>query len=298
LDILIQQYPNDSSFGETFCEVRDFLFRINEKDLSTVDFPWGRWEWAFSLPFLPVDRLTKMAIWRHEKKIVAIVSYESTAWDAYFAIDPEYSFLKEEVLKHIANEMPGPDGIHILIPDKDIKAQAIAREIGFVSGMGKEYNAVIDIDSSINYVLPPGFSITSLNERFDLCEYNRVLYRGFNHPGPVSDDHEEIMSRLKSLSGPDVDLTLNTAVVAPNGHFVSYCGIWHKKGSKYALVEPVATDPEYRRMGLGKAAVLAAVAKCGLQGALKAFVGSRQEFYYRLGFKPYSEATFWERPNK
>ncbi len=297
-DIDFNNYPNDPEFGRTFAEVRDFLSRINERSLASVDFPWGRWEWAFSLPFLPVKRLTKMGIWSHGGKIVALTSYESTAWDVYYAIDPDYAFLKEQVLEHIHRKMQGPEGVRVPIPDNDREAKMIAEKIGFVPGKAKEYNAVIDIDDQFVCELPRGFSTTNLEERFDLCEYNRILHRGFNHPGPETNSYENIASRLKSLSGPDVILKLNTAVVSPERHFVSYCGIWYKPGTKYALVEPVATDPEYRQMGLGKAAVLSALAKCGQLGAAKAFVGSRQDFYYHIGFMPYSESTFWEYPDK
>jgi len=48
---------------------------------------------------------------------------------------------------------------------------------------------------------------------------------------------------------------------------VSYCGMWQDSASQSALVEPVATDPAYRKIGLGKAAVLEAVRRCGTLGA-------------------------------
>jgi predicted N-acetyltransferase YhbS len=82
--------------------------------------------------------------------------------------------------------------------------------------------------------------------------------------------------------------------VAPDGEFVSYCGMWYEPGTGYALVEPVATDPRYRRMGLGRAAVLEAVRRCGVLGARQAFVGSSQQFYYSIGFYPCCNETFWE----
>jgi len=69
--------------------------------------------------------------------------------------------------------------------------------------------------------------------------------------------------------------------------------MWYDSDTNYALVEPVATDPQYRMMGLGKAAVLEAVLRCGKLGAKKAYVGSLQQFYYNIGFYPVSTETFW-----
>jgi predicted N-acetyltransferase YhbS len=48
---------------------------------------------------------------------------------------------------------------------------------------------------------------------------------------------------------------------------------------------PVATDPQYRRMGLGRAAVLEGVRRCAALGARRAYVGSDQAFYQALGFR-------------
>ncbi|HBP38077.1 MAG TPA: GNAT family N-acetyltransferase, partial [Clostridiales bacterium] len=56
-----------------------------------------------------------------------------------------------------------------------------------------------------------------------------------------------------------------------------------------------ATDPAYRKMGLGRAAVLEAIRRCGVLGARRAFVGSSQQFYYSIGFRPYATSTFWVR---
>ncbi|MHB9032370.1 MAG: GNAT family N-acetyltransferase [Anaerolineae bacterium] len=121
------------------------------------------------------------------------------------------------------------------------------------------------------------------------------MWRGFNHPGEASESEETLRERRQQLSGPHVNLNLNIAVRAPNGDFTAYCGMWYLPGSTYALVEPVATDPDYRLRGLGKAAVLEAVTRCGRLGARIAFVGSSQQFYYNIGFRPYSTETFWEK---
>ena len=63
-------------------------------------------------------------------------------------------------------------------------------------------------------------------------------------------------------------------VEAPDGRFVSYCGMWYEPVHSIAYVEPVATDPDYRRMGLGRAAVMEGIRRCGALGATEAWVGS------------------------
>lgn len=73
------------------------------------------------------------------------------------------------------------------------------------------------------------------------------------------------------------------------------CGM--KKETDFAVIEPVATDPDYRKMGLGKAAVLEGIKRVGELGAMKVLVGSSQQFYYSIGLHPFSTATFWKKRN-
>jgi predicted N-acetyltransferase YhbS len=61
--------------------------------------------------------------------------------------------------------------------------------------------------------------------------------------------------------------------------------MWYEPKNKIAYVEPVATDPTYRRMGLGKAAVYEGIRRCGECGATVAFVESDQQFYLDIGFE-------------
>jgi len=106
---------------------------------------------------------------------------------------------------------------------------------------------------------------------------------------------EDELSAKEEMLRPNVDLDLKVAVVSPEGNFVSYCGMWYDPAVEFALVEPVATDPDYRKMGLGKAAVLEGVRRVGLLGAKLAFVGSSQQFYYNIGFRPFATSTNWKK---
>ncbi len=69
--------------------------------------------------------------------------------------------------------------------------------------------------------------------------------------------------------------------------------MFYEPAHHYAYVEPVATDPDYRRLGLGKAAVLEGIRRCGVSGAQVAYVGSDQEFYLALGFEVLYTSQCW-----
>jgi GNAT superfamily N-acetyltransferase len=296
--VKFRYYSGNAGFGKEYKEVKDFLIRINRERVVTPGFLWGRWEWFFSLDFndLTPASLSRIGIWEDGGSIAALATYEGNFGETYFCVDERYEGLKPEMLAYARDSM-GKDGRHLaLIGDSDRESQRAAFAMGYRPTQEKECTAVLDIcPETVQYALPDGYSVTSLADKFDMIKYNHVLCKGFNHGDNPPDTPEKLESRQTSLSGPGVNLNLNVAVAAPDGEFASYCGMWYQAGTTYALVEPVATDPAYRRKGLGRAAVLEAVKRCGELGAKQAFVGSSQQFYYGIGFYPYCTETFWER---
>ena len=140
-------------------------------------------------------------------------------------------------------------------------------------------------------VLPTGFSLRSLADENDLYKLQRVLWRGFAHPGePPPDDIEH---RKRMQTSPNFRHDLKIVTVAPNGDYASFCGMWYEAQTGLAYVEPLATDPSYRRMGLGKAALLEGMRRCKELGATHAIVASGQEFYKRIGFKKMFRCYPW-----
>jgi predicted N-acetyltransferase YhbS len=71
--------------------------------------------------------------------------------------------------------------------------------------------------------------------------------------------------------------------------------MWYEPVYKIAYVEPVATDPDYRRMGLGRAAVMEGIRRCGVLGAGTACVGSSRPFYLSMGFRQVYTISTWQR---
>jgi predicted N-acetyltransferase YhbS len=69
--------------------------------------------------------------------------------------------------------------------------------------------------------------------------------------------------------------------------------MWHDEHNRIAYIEPVATDPDYRRIGLGRAAALEGMRRRSALGADLAFVGSDQPFYTAIGFARVFTANCW-----
>ena len=88
---------------------------------------------------------------------------------------------------------------------------------------------------------------------------------------------------------------LNIVVEASDANFVSYCGMWYEPVHSIAYVEPVATDPDYRRMGLASVAVMEGIRRCGELGATVTCVVSTKPLYLSLGFRQVYNRSVWQR---
>lgn len=282
-------------FGKDYYIIRDFLVKLRYQG-----FLPGRWDWMVTHPTLDRSGLSEIGVWEEGGDIVAMAVYDCLLGDAYFCVAEANRTLKREMLSYAEKNLHKNGEFNALIPDYDGEFQDIAAGFGYIPTQKKENDAIFKITcTSTEYILPEGFGITSMAENYDLMKYGKVLWKGFNHEirgeGPFNPTDGDIAGMEMAMKRPNVNLNLKIAVVAPNGEFVSYCGMWYDDKQDCALVEPVATDPDYRKMGLGKAAVLEGVKLCGEMGAKTAFVGSSQQFYYSIGFRPYAASTFWKK---
>ncbi|HWQ59362.1 MAG TPA: GNAT family N-acetyltransferase [Clostridia bacterium] len=288
-------YTDQAGITEDYFRVREFLVK-----LGYTEFPYARWDWMATHGWLDKSAVGRIGLWEDEHGIVGLATFDTRPGEAFCMARPGYADLKREML-HYAAEHLGRDGeFGVVISDRDAAFQSVAASLGFIATKDKENDAAFYLDETkTDYALPPGYSIASMADAFDLFRYRQVLWKGFNHElkgeGPCPFSAEDEADARAEMVRAHVDLSLKVAVVAPDGNFVSYCGMWYEPAAGFAVIEPVATDPDYRKMGLGKAAVLEGIRRVGALGAKLALVGSAQQFYYSIGLRPYATATVWRR---
>ena len=259
-----------------------------------------RWEYmVYSVQDGNEEKLAPIGLWEAGGEIVAMVNFEDGPGQAFFQVDPDYTALQGEMLAYAESGLSKPEnGTHeltLFVNDFDIELEALAGAAGYVKDAGApDVTARFDVAQGFpDLVLPDGFRVTDRRENNDLRRINRVLWRGFNHEGPPPDKY--VAGRADVEKAPLYRDDLNVMVQAPEGHFVSYAGIWYVPVSQVAYVEPVATDPDYRRRGFGKVAVLEAVRRASVLGATRAIVISGQEFYKAIGFTRLFEYYRWRK---
>jgi GNAT superfamily N-acetyltransferase len=281
-------------FGEDYFKIRSFLI-----DLEKPNWHFGRWDWMVTHLWLDTSGLPRIGVWEDEGKIVALATYDTELGGSYFNVASGYEFLQQPMLEYSSLAFAKEGRYRALLGDDHKEFQATAGALGYGPTSDQEHDAVFAIEGSeIPVSLPAGFRLQSLEQNCDVYRYGKVLWRGFNHEADGEGAYrpsEDKLARLEAeLRRPNVNLDLKVAVVAANGEFVSYCGMWYEPGNDSCLVEPVATDPDYRGLGLGKAAVLEGIRRCQSLGAKKALVGSSQPFYSSIGFHPLATSTWWQ----
>ncbi len=236
--------------------ISDFLITFFNPVRTHGNWLQPAWEYMHSHPSLDEQNLGRIGIWEDGGIIVGVTHFELSLGEAYFQVHPEYSFLKVEMLRYaeqnlLAQADSGVNYLRAFINDFDTEFEQLARSRGYepLESYNRPLSQFSIKDPFPSIDLAEGFSIMSLDDENDLYKINRVLWRGFDHPGEPPED--EIPGRAKMQSGPNFRKDLTIVAVEPGGNFVSFCGMWYEPHNRIAYVEPVATDPDYRRMGLG-----------------------------------------------
>ena len=291
-----RNYRKSERFSDDFHKVSVFLKRAMLDTTNGRAFEWIRWEFAHSHPYTDLTQLDKIGIWESETgEIVGLATYENKLGEAFLMTDPAYFQLREAMLEYALVNLCNDQGkIRVYINNNDRELQLLARAKGLRPSQHRDVLSVIEVSDKISYTLPEGFSIFSMADECDYPRIHDVMWKGFDHGDDVPQTPEEHEMRRIMFSGPNHTHDLDIITKAPNGEYASFCGGWYDPASQTGQVEPVCTHPDYRKMGLGKAAVLECVIRCGKLGAKRVYVGSSQQFYYNIGFDPVETHTVWE----
>jgi len=256
------------------------------------------WEYSYTHPYTDLSLLDKIGIWEDDNEIVGVAFFETYLVDVFLNVHPKYQFLKPEMLTYAENHMTDIDKngnrfFRIYVNDFDNELKKTVESRGYQRDPEHDRAmAQFKIPKPFPPIrLPEGFKLKSLAEDNDLRKIHRVLHRGFDHPGEPPED--ELKDRKRMQSGPHFRKDLNIVVEAPTGDFVSYCGMWCDSVNHFAYVEPVATDPDYRRRGFASAAVLEGIRRCTIEGATVAYVWGVRPIYTSLGFKKIFSQNCW-----
>jgi len=287
-----RQYQHTKNLFEgDFLLVRDFLIKLNNPIYSV-----GWWDCKIT-GSSDTEYLNKFGLWFEDNQLIAVAwTEDSSLGTGLLCVNDDKHFLISEMVDYAKNHLHDNGSLSLLVPDLDKGYQEAVAQAGFVLTQERDTESIITIgQNNLNYSLPEGFHITSMADNYNAVQYERIMRRGFSE-----DRDERILSPAeisdidRKFKRPFINLGLQVAVAAPDGSFAAFCGIWHTKESKMVCIEPVVTDPDYLKRGLGKVAVYEALNRCAKLGATSAVVYSSIQFYFSIGFRPNSTSTWWK----
>jgi GNAT superfamily N-acetyltransferase len=280
---------------------------------------WGieRWNWCrySCVPYLvnyprnlsptPAESLAGIRLWEERigvwaaenGVVVGLVNAESTELgDCWIQRRPGYEALLPEALTWAEAHLATAEGkLGVWAQDHDAALNAVLAARGYVREPDEsDPSACYAVARLPDVTLPAGFRVASMAEEGDPLRRAEGLRRGFGHPNPTDCGTAEQYRGL--LDAPDYNPWFDLHAIAPGGSYASQCLLWHDIANRIGILEPVATHPDYRRLGLGRAVVYEAIRRVAARGATEVWVGSSQPFYLSIGFEVQCWSRKWVRP--
>jgi predicted N-acetyltransferase YhbS len=294
MPVKFRTYNRDADFNT----ISDFLIRHYRPLNRDGNVFQAIWEYSYTHPWTDLNDLEKIGIWEDKGELVGVTIFEMRKIDIFLNVHPDYQYLKQEMLIYAEDNFSGLDKagnkiIRVYVNDFDTELEkfVISRNYRHETKYDRPMSQFVIPGPFPMTKLPIGFSFKSLAQDSDIRKIHRVLHRGFNHPGEPLES--ELGDRKRMLSGPNFRPDLTIVIEAPSGNFVTYCGMWYDKVNKFGYVEPVATDPDYRKQGLGRATVFESIRRCAQEGATVVYVWSDLLFYSSLRFKKLHSYNCW-----
>jgi predicted N-acetyltransferase YhbS len=293
----IRSYDHDADYDR----IDRFLIETYQPSGVLDNWLEPRWEYMHSHPLIVGLPIGDFGVAEEDGQVLGIVHFEHRPAFVHIQVRSGFEHVEEPLIDWAEAHFGGVSlslgrrVLGIFAPEMNATRREILARKGFVRHPDfDEPHSAYRLDAPIPQPpLPEGFHLLSLADENDLKKVGQVLWRGFNHEGPVPLD--DVDDRRMMQGARHFRKDLNVVVVAPNGDFATYAGTWVVPENGVAYVEPVATDPAYRRMGLGTAAVLETLRRAAVDGAEVAWVGSSAPFYLAMGFTRRFTNELWLR---
>ena len=279
-----------------FHNVYKFLNRIYDRRTLNGYLLPEFWEYAHYHSMFDYHHAHHMGLWEENGQLVAVCVYEMELGQAFLAADPEHFYLLPEQLDWAEREIAiNTDddgrklGVWTTTPEMAKRTLLKSRDYEIVY---REKVRIKDYPvGPSTRSLPAGFRLIT-GGQIDYRKYTECLYLGFNHKGPLPTS--EATAHAKYLTAPHASPELTTAVISPDGTYATALGMWFNPVHHYAYLEPLATIPKFRELGLATVALTDAMQRTENMGATYCF-GGGMEFYANLGFAQITERELWER---
>ena len=278
-----------------FERVSDFLRKNFEKYQLGGNIPQPYWEYGHAHPYFNHKLTHRFGLWQERGEIIAVACYDMDLGECLLMTKKPYAHLKVDMIDYAERELykeaDGARELAVRLYDYEDELKNALSEKGY-SKTADEPVTIFNYENGFSdRPLPDGFSIICLEDENDTQKIHNVLWKGFNHGRNPDDDLD---CRLQMQSAPNFRRDLTTIIKAPNDEYACFAGIWIDGVNDFAYLDPLATDPEYRGLGLATIAVTESMKRTAAHGASYCF-GGAGEFYFKIGFEAVCRCEFWAK---
>jgi len=278
-----------------FIRVHSFLTNIYSLDTLNSYLLPQFFEYAHTHPFFNHKLTHLFGLWEDSGKLIGIACYEMDVGEGFLVTDREHTYLLPEMLVFAEKELSviknNKHTLSVWVTEKETDKIELLAQNGYTKVHTEPVRIFTYNKPFPDVKLPEGFTIISLEDENDYGKIHECLWKGFNHGNNPDDD---IDCRILMQSGPNFRKDLTTVIKAPNGDYACFAGMWFDEKNKYAYLEPLATVPEYRRMGLATIALTEGMKKTKALGATYCF-GGVPDFYTAIGFETICHREMWRK---
>lgn len=270
------------------------LYRASE---NVPHWLTGRWEYTEYLvsPLLkyrgsPVDWKDTIYLWETDSgEIVAVLCSENPDENIFIHTRPEFRYLEEEMIT-VAEERVISGTLHkssayIWCQRGDAYRESLLRERGYKQQPFVEYLNWRDLDKPLPETkMPDGYTFHDMvsEEGLDLQHKITRMTGAFDSESYPIDIYRNMQR------GPSYKKEFDLYSTDRDGNVTSFCIIWYDAELNIGYFEPVGTDANHRRKGLGRATINFGLKYLKQAGVSKAYVGSAGDqwmsFYDASGF--------------
>jgi len=278
-----------------FSSVYNFLEETyDETTLNSYLLP-QYFEYAHASNWFDYPRSHRMGLWEDKGSIVGISAYEMEIGTTHIHAKNTHTYLLRDILywaeKEISISENGKRSLKVWITSEEPEKQHLLLNSGYQFVRKEAVNIFRYTNAFIERQLPEGYRIID-GTQVDYAKLAECFWRGFNHEDAIPE--KKIDGNIKCCNAPHANKSLMTIVTAPNGEYACALGMWFDERNKYAYLEPLATVPKYRRMGLATIALTEAMKKTKALGAKYCF-GGAGEFYTAIGFETICHRELWKK---